>query len=42
MYVLPPCIVVGLNCMVLAHMKHPIPLAEDEAAEFMEEMAEAL
>lgn len=42
MYVLPSWVVVGLNCMVLAHMKHPIPLTEDEAEEFLEEIAGAL
>lgn len=42
MYMLPPWVVVGLNCIVLAHMKYPIPLTEDEAEEFLEEIAGAL
>lgn len=41
MYVLPPWVNVGLDCMVLAHIKHPISLTEDEAVEFIEEIAEA-
>ena len=42
MYVLPPWVVAGLNCTVLAHIKHPIPLTEDEAEEFLEEIATTL
>ncbi len=39
-YQLPPWIVDGINCMILSNLKHPIPLTEDEAMEFMKEIAE--
>ena len=41
-YQLPPWVVIGLRCMVLAHIKHPIPLSEDEANEFIDELEETL
>lgn len=39
-YKLPPWIADGIDCMVLSNLKHPRPLTEDEAMEFMKEIAE--
>lgn len=39
-YKLPPWIEDGIDCMVLSNLKHPITLTEDEAMEFIKEIAE--